>query len=959
MSDTPAAYSFVPWLRRGIGTQIRRKDGDPAVARVSLPITLSVERVGGAEPASTTIALVGPGDVKALDPRAVLRTWPRRDVHDAETNRFPLVELSEPDLPWRYTPVEPHVDRLRPWLVLIVLADAEIDAWEAPTKERPLEVVSIRHDAPLPDLAQSWAWAHVQVIDDTDLTTTELVELVDTPRVLARLLCPRRLDPQTPYTACLVPAFERGRLAGLRETIPDADGAPLDAGAPAWTDAPVPRRLPVYYRWRFQTGVAGDFESLVRALRPRRLPATVGLRDLDVASPGLALRSASSTPLQLGGALLSPEAAPRVWDAAERSAFVSELAALLDRPADLLAAPATIRVVAPPLYGRWHAARDRITGSTGWFATLNESPVNRVVAGLGTQVVQQEQRHLVASAWQQIGRVREINAQLARAQLAREASARLHERHFASARFEHVVALTAPVHGRVATTTATIRHVLAGSPLARGLLDPQLRRLVRPRSRIGRRIGPQTALVARVNAGALVAAAAPPRPPVMMTMSRLSATRIPDVVRDHVPVLAPVFRGATRAHLARPPRLSRTFAATEPAAGTHVPIASGPADARSATALLDAAKSLAVEWSLAPPRATPPAPAALASVAQTVIEELDPRRTIVAAMLSRLRLSPGAAWHPVDPLETIMAAPEFPQPMYEPLRDLSQDWLMPGLEQVPANTVAIARTNQAFVEAYMVGLSHELARELRWNEYPTDQRGTYFRQFWDVRGHFAAAGDAITPGELLDIEPIHTWKTNALGANSSRRPPPGGEHLVILIRGELLRRYPNALVYACQAKLDTDGLRTITDVEKHPVFRGTLYPDLTFFGLELSLEQARGGTAPDDLGWFIVIQEQPTEPSFGLDVAGATFAGSVPTWNDLSWSHLARSAEELAGMQYIDLDRELPDTRTVVDSVSRRWHAETGLGERGARASDLAYITLQRPVRIAIHADDMLPRITP
>jgi hypothetical protein len=955
MSDTPAAYSFVPWLRRGAGTQITRSDGDRAVARVSLPITLSVERVAGTEPASTTIDLVGPGDIKALDPRVVLRTWPRRDVHDAETNRFPLVELSEPDLPWRYTPVAPSVDRLRPWLVLIVLTDAEIEAWERPTKERPLDVVAIRHDAPLPDLAQSWAWAHVQVIDDTDLTTTELVALVDTPRVLARLMCPRRLDPQTAYTACLVPAFECGRLAGLGEDPVDG----LDAGAPAWTNDPDPRRLPVYYRWRFQTGIAGDFESLVRALRPRRLPPSVGLRDIDVSAPGLDLPPAASTPLQLGGALLAPEAQPRLWTATERAGFVGELAALLDRPAELLATPAMVRVVAPPLYGRWHAARDRITGAVGWFATLNESPVNRVIAGLGTQVVQQEQRHLVASAWEQVGRIREINAQLARAQLAREASARLHDRYFMTARLEHVVALTAPVHGRIATSTATVRNVLAASPLARGLLDPQLRRLVRPRGRVGRHIGSQTAMLARVNAGSLVAAGAPPTPSLMMTMARLATTRIPDVVRDHVPVLSPVFHRGRRVGLARPPRLSRRFAAREPAAGTHVPVATGAADARSAAALLDAAAGLATEWNLAPPRATPPSPAALATVVQTVVSELDPRRTIVASMLSRLRFSPGAPWHPVDPLETIMAAPEFPQPMYEPLRDLSQDWLLPGLDQVPANTVSIAKTNQAFVEAYMVGLSHEMARELRWNEYPTDQRGTYFRQFWDVRGHVPAAGDTITPNELLDIEPIHMWKANALGANSSRRPPSGGEHLVILIRGELLRRYPNALVYACQAKLDTDGLRTLTSIEKHPVFRGTLHPDVTFFGLELSLEQARGGTTSDDLGWFIVIQEQPTEPSFGLDLAGSVFGAAVPTWNDLSWSHLASSPEELGAIQHINLDAQLPDTQEVADTVSKRWHADSGLGEAGTLASDIAYITLQRPVRIAIHADDMLPRRAP
>lgn len=29
-----------------------------------------------------------------------------------------------------------------------------------------------------------------------------------------------------------------------------------------------------------------------------------------------------------------------------------------------------------------------------------------------------------------------------------------------------------------------------------------------------------------------------------------------------------------------------------------------------------------------------------------------------------------------------------------------------------------------------------LAHESLWREYPTDQRGSYFRQFWDVSGFF-------------------------------------------------------------------------------------------------------------------------------------------------------------------------------------------------------------------------------
>ena len=72
----------------------------------------------------------------------------------------------------------------------------------------------------------------------------------------------------------------------------------------------------------------------------------------------------------------------------------------------------------------------------------------------------------------------------------------------------------------------------------------------------------------------------------------------------------------------------------------------------------------------------------------------------------------------IVPIEPIMAAPKFPQPMYEPLRDLSQELLLPGLETVEPNSVLGLKTNSRFVEAYMVGLNVEMGRELLWRGYP-------------------------------------------------------------------------------------------------------------------------------------------------------------------------------------------------------------------------------------------------
>ena len=70
--------------------------------------------------------------------------------------------------------------------------------------------------------------------------------------------------------------------------------------------------------------------------------------------------------------------------------------------------------------------------------------------------------------------------------------------------------------------------------------------------------------------------------------------------------------------------------------------------------------------------------------------------------------------------------------MYGPLKDLSDELLVPNLGLVPPNTISLMLTNPPFIEAYLAGVNHEFARELLWREYPTDCRGSPFRQFWDA-----------------------------------------------------------------------------------------------------------------------------------------------------------------------------------------------------------------------------------
>ncbi|MFQ5447706.1 MAG: hypothetical protein ACE5FF_12305, partial [Saprospiraceae bacterium] len=119
----------------------------------------------------------------------------------------------------------------------------------------------------------------------------------------------------------------------------------------------------------------------------------------------------------------------------------------------------------------------------------------------------------------------------------------------------------------------------------------------------------------------------------------------------------------------------------------------------------------------------------------------------------------------------VMAYPHFKQPMYEPLRDISTELFVPNLNLIPPNTLSLMVTNQQFIESYMVGINHEFSRELLWREYPTDQRGSYFRQFWDVKGvpNTSNLPQKDFEEKLKDIPEIHRWGRNShLGGHNHR-----------------------------------------------------------------------------------------------------------------------------------------------------------------------------------------------
>lgn len=243
--------------------------------------------------------------------------------------------------------------------------------------------------------------------------------------------------------------------------------------------------------------------------------------------------------------------------------------------------------------------------------------------------------------------------------------------------------------------------------------------------------------------------------------------------------------------------------------------------------------------------------------------QLQPNLTVGQRVTDRISIdSATVPWSPRDPLEPILVHPEYERPMYVPLKAISSSWLLPGIEELKPNTVSLAVSNQRFIEAYMVGLNHEMTRELLWNEFPTDQRGTYFRQFWSISSHVLENGSTLPIDGLRDIRPIRQWDKDARLGDSSPRTPPGGTpdvpFLVMIVKAQLIQKYPNVIVYA--QRINQEGT-SLTGEQRYPVFDASIGEDATLFGFDLTQDEIR-----NDPRWYFVFEEQPGEPKFADEV---------------------------------------------------------------------------------------------
>jgi hypothetical protein len=316
-----------------------------------------------------------------------------------------------------------------------------------------------------------------------------------------------------------------------------------------------------------------------------------------------------------------------------------------------------------------------------------------------------------------------------------------------------------------------------------------------------------------------------------------------------------------------------------------------------------------------------PARGRILAPALQLLAKLDPRITVPRRISARLTSGSGRLpawlrpdWFDDNRVEPVMAHPRFAVPMYEPLYRYDRDWMIPGIGLIPRPDMAtLLETNNRFIEAYLVGLNHEMARELLWREFPTDQRGTYFSSFWTG-----------APELVADLHE-RAWAAGTLGSHVDKALD---GQIVFLVRGDLIRRYPGVIAHAAR-EAGREGPVPIFDAGS-PVkilFHIHLAPNVLLVGF--SLTQARIRT-PGETWWF-TLSENPTEPRFGLDPSRL----GARTRDELVWSDFGTAPGGFLNTA----------THTDITFDNSTW---------GSSSAQIAYLLFQLPARAAFSALKML-----
>lgn len=449
---------ILPYLRKGLASYIDKNTDIKGKKRAEIRVDLNM-KVSTANNADESydkeetvkgksIELLGPADIKMLSRNAIIRVSPA-ETGDVRINckYCPFIEFYEEDLPWRYTPLEAEHPDFHPWLTLIAVKEDEMKVYmQGSIKVVELNLTAERYTEVFPTLKVLKDVGHVQIDTDDDRIennndTSQTESLVneilnDNPNCgKSRILCPSKLEPDTVYNILLIPSYELGRLAALGLGIDFAD-----LNTCAWEPTleeqmkrPNGMAFPLYKKWKITTAFAADnFITLAKKLfhtSEKEYDEMNAYLDVDITHSGLA--SANVKPenavIDVPASLIFNDKPTnlREEDDDYRQALMETLllnpvfnendSGKIDMESDPW--------VVPPVYGARHQLKKRLEFEHNTInfneecdnrcydivKDVNLRLRNRIVAGLGAQIVKKNQEEFMNRAWKKVEVVNTVN----------------------------------------------------------------------------------------------------------------------------------------------------------------------------------------------------------------------------------------------------------------------------------------------------------------------------------------------------------------------------------------------------------------------------------------------------------------------------------------------------------------------------------------------------------------------
>lgn len=432
-----STIKLLSYIRKGLNQYITREDNltgaksDEICARTTITIKIDVkgDRVEATEGSENrkveairrSFTLSGAGDVKAIKADVVRQVVPACKATALSYEFMPYIEFYESDFPWRYTALKANSGKLRPWIALIVCKKEEFGLQLQESGRSIVTLSAASSEEILPRIEDLPLLAHTQMeFDDSGKIVEEF----------SRVLCNRKLEEATTYTAFLIPTFKQGCVENPEE---------IDVQESSWKDGEADSlTFPVYYHWEFTTGSA-KFSTLAEKISP--IDNYEQLQDklnIDIADSGLKEHTMQSVPMNPEesdsyGIITAAVALEKIGNnnsgvtlskATEQMVATQkkELLGLLKKSPVFIKNESEISGnaaitededpwIVPPVYGARHlmSKTKDLDNQSSLIYSLNLNFENRIAAGLGAEVVKENQEDFVHRAWQQIEAVNEQN----------------------------------------------------------------------------------------------------------------------------------------------------------------------------------------------------------------------------------------------------------------------------------------------------------------------------------------------------------------------------------------------------------------------------------------------------------------------------------------------------------------------------------------------------------------------